>query len=218
MEPQTRDVSGSQPTFPQGPPQRASRRRFPPEGVAFHARRPQHAAGLFALFSERQFLERASTLHPAVDEKEINSWLDGIAAARRFEIVAISNATVIGFGGLYVHAGLLDHCGSVTLGVCENAQGRGVGSTLLAILLATAKLRAKLRKVQLTVFTDNAPAIRLYCSFGFQFEGLHRCFSRRGEGYVDAYSMAIIFGDEPANPAKARSGAASRSSSGPESP
>ena len=67
----------------------------------------------------------------------------------------------------------------------------------MAILLATAKLRANLRKVQLTVFTDNAPAIRLYRSFGFEFEGLHRCFSRRGDGYVDAYSMAIIFGDEP---------------------
>ena len=78
------------------------------------------------------------------------------------------------------------------LGVCEKAQGRGVGSTLLAILLATAKLRAKLRKVQLTVFIDNALAIRLYRSFGFEFEGLHRCFSRRGDGY--AYSMAIIFG------------------------
>jgi len=81
------------------------------------------------------------------------------------------------------------------LGVCEKAQGRGVGSMLIAILLATAKLRANLRKVQLTVFTDNAPAIRLCRSFGFQLEGLHRCFSRRGDGYVDAYSMAVIFGN-----------------------
>ena len=82
------------------------------------------------------------------------------------------------------------------LGVCEAAQGRGIGSMLMAILLASAKLRVHLRKVQLTVFTDNTPAIRLYRSFGFQFEGLHRCFSRRGDGYVDAYSMAVIFGDE----------------------
>jgi L-phenylalanine/L-methionine N-acetyltransferase len=62
-------------------------------------------------------------------------------------------------------------------------------------LLATAKSRANLRKVHLTVFTDNARAIRLYRAFGFEFEGLHRCFSRRGNGYVDAYSMAIIFRD-----------------------
>ena len=90
------------------------------------------------------------------------------------------------------------------LGVREKAQGRGVGSTLMAILLATAKLCANLRRVQLTVFADNTPAIRLYRSFGFQFEGLHRCFSRRGDGYVDAYAMAIIFRDEP-RPARATS-------------
>ena len=125
------------------------------------------------------------------NQHEVNRWLDGIIATRKFEIVAMSSAKLVGFGGLYVHGDLHDHCGSLMLGVCGSAQGRGVGSTLVAILLATAKLRANLRKVQLTVFTDNAPAIRLYRSFGFAFEGLHRCFSRRGDGYVDAYSMAV---------------------------
>ena len=196
MEPQiSRDVSGST-TYPHaGPTQWAPRRRFAPEGVDFCARRPEHGAGLFAMFNERHFLERASTLGPLADENEVNRWLDGIAAVRKFESVAILNARLVAFGGLYVQGGLLDHCGSLMLGVCENAQGRGIGSTLMAILLATAKLRANLRKVQLTVFTDNTPAIRLYRSFGFQFEGLHRCFSRRGDAYVDAYSMAVIFGD-----------------------
>jgi L-phenylalanine/L-methionine N-acetyltransferase len=180
-----------------GPFQGASKRPFaPPKGVQFCPRRPEHAAGLFALFNERQFIHRASTRDPLANEDEVNRWLDGIAAPRKFEVVAISDAKLVAFGGLYVHGELLDHCGSLMLGVCEEAQGRGVGSTLLAILLATAKLRANLRRVQLTVFTDNTPAIRLYRSFGFQFEGLHRCFSRRGDGYVDAYSMAVIFGDE----------------------
>jgi L-phenylalanine/L-methionine N-acetyltransferase len=179
------------------PFQGASKRRFaPPKGVRFCARRPEHAAGLFALFNERQFIHRASTRNPLANEDEVNRWLDGITAPRKFEVVAISDAKLVAFGGLYVHGELLDHCGSLMLGVCEEAQGRGVGSTLLAILLATAKLRANLRRVQLTVFTDNTPAIRLYRSFGFQFEGLHRCFSRRGDGYVDAYSMAVIFGNE----------------------
>ena len=117
-------------------------------------------------------------------------------SAAKFEVVAISDAKLVAFGGLYVHGDLLDHCGSLMLGVCEEAQGRGIGSTLMAILLTTTKLRANLRKVQLTVFTDNTLAIRLYRSFGFQFEDLHRCFSRRGDGYVDAYSMAVIFGNE----------------------
>jgi L-phenylalanine/L-methionine N-acetyltransferase len=149
------------------------------------------------LFNERQFLERASTRGPLADEDEVNRWLDGIIVARKFEIVAVSNSNLIAFGGLYIHGDLLDHCGSLMLGVREKAQGRGVGSTLMAILLATAKMRANLRRVQLTVFTGNAPAIRLYRRFGFEFEGLHRCFSRRGADYVDAYSMAVIFDEKP---------------------
>jgi hypothetical protein len=28
---------------------------------------------------------------------------------------------------------------------------------------------------------------------GFEFEGLHRSFSQCRDGYVDAYSMAVIF-------------------------
>lgn len=148
------------------------------------------------MFNEHQFLERASTRAPLADESEVNRWLDGIVAARKFEIVAVSNSTLIAFGGLYVHGDFFDHCGTLMLGVREKAQGRGVGSTLLAILLATAKTRANLRRVQLTVFAGNAPAIRLYRKFGFEFEGLHRSFSRRGTDYVDAYSMAVIFDEE----------------------
>ena len=196
MEPRTsQGALGADPALGHdGAFQGASRRRFaPPEGVQFCPRRAEHAAGLFALFNEPQFIERASTRAPLADEHEVNRWLDGIVASRKFEIVALSSARLIGFGGLYAHGELHDHIGSLMLGVCEKAQGRGVGSTLLAILLATAKLRANLHKVQLTVITDNALAIRLYRSFGFEFEGLHRCFSRRGDGYVDAYSMAVIF-------------------------
>lgn len=190
------------------PFQGASKRCFaPPKGVQFCGRRPEHAAGLFALFNERQFIWRASTRAPLANEDEVSRWLDGIAAAQKFEVVAISDAKLVAFGGLYVHGDLLDHCGSLMLGVREEAQGRGVGSTLVAILLASAKLRANLRRVQLTVFTDNTPAIRLYRSFGFQFEGLHRCFSRRGDGYVDAYSMAVIFGNELRPAAAASQGA-----------
>jgi L-phenylalanine/L-methionine N-acetyltransferase len=197
LEPQTsRAFSAPESTFPHGGPSRcAPKRRFASEGVEFCPRRPEHGVGLLALFNERQFLERASTVGPLADDNEVNRWLDGIVAARKFEIVAILNAKLVAFGGLYVPGGLVDHCGLLMLDVCEDAQGRGVGSTLMAILLATAKLRAKLHKVQLTVFTDNARAIRLYRSFGFQFEGLHQCFSRRGNGYVDAYSMAVIFPD-----------------------
>jgi RimJ/RimL family protein N-acetyltransferase len=65
---------------------------------------------------------------------------------------------------------------------------------LLRVLLATAECVAKLTKVQLTVFVDNAPAIQLYQRLGFEIEGIHRQFARRDDGFVSAYSMAFFFG------------------------
>ena len=64
MEPRTsQDTMGANSALGRaGPFQGALRHRFAPsKGVQFCARRPEHAAGLFALFSERQFIERAST-------------------------------------------------------------------------------------------------------------------------------------------------------------
>jgi len=109
MEPRTsQDALGPNPELGRGGAfQGASKRPFaPPEGVQFCGRRPEHAAGLFALFNERQFIERASTRGPLANEHEVNRWLDGIIASQKFEIVAISrsSAKLVGFGGLYVHA------------------------------------------------------------------------------------------------------------------
>jgi L-phenylalanine/L-methionine N-acetyltransferase len=66
------------------------------------------------------------------------------------------------------------------------------------LLLAAASVMTGLRRVQLTVFADNDPAIRLYQRFGFEIEGRHRDFVRRGEGFIDAFTMAKVYGDAQA--------------------
>jgi putative acetyltransferase len=42
------------------------------------------------------------------------------------------------------------------------------------------------------VFGDNDPAIKLYRRFGFEIEGRHQDFVRRGENFVDGYTMARL--------------------------
>lgn len=46
--------------------------------------------------------------------------------------------------------------------------------------------------LELTVYTDNARAIRLYESFGFEREGHLRSFGFRAGRHVDAYCMARL--------------------------
>ena len=57
---------------------------------------------------------------------------------------------------------LLDHCGSLMLGVCEEAQGRGIGSTLLAILLTTARLHAAMGQLRLVAAPSGTAAFCAY--------------------------------------------------------
>ena len=72
---------------------------------------------------------------------------------------------------------------------------------MLRTLLLNAEIIAGLGKVVLTVFTHNVDAIRLYRTMGFEIEGRHRRFARHGDGFFDAYSMALFFEQsEPAPP------------------
>ena len=49
-----------------------------------------------------------------------------------------------------------------------------------------------LTRLELTVFTDNAPAIRLYKRTGFKVEGTLKKYAYRDGQYVDAFAMARL--------------------------
>jgi putative acetyltransferase len=71
-------------------------------------------------------------------------------------------------------------------------------------LLGAADVLAGVQRLQLTVYADNEPAIRLYKKFGFEIEGRHRDFLRRDDGPVDAFSMARLTTGEMAAKSRER--------------
>jgi putative acetyltransferase len=84
------------------------------------------------------------------------------------------------------------HCGSIGMGIAVAWQGRGIGSRLLAELLEVADNWMNLRRVELTVYIDNAPAIALYRKFGFVEEGTLRDYALRDGEFADVLSMARL--------------------------
>jgi|HubBroStandDraft_1064217.scaffolds.fasta_scaffold112638_2 putative acetyltransferase len=86
------------------------------------------------------------------------------------------------------------HVGSFGMCVHDAYQGRGVGSALLAALLDLTDKWLNIRRMELTVYADNARAIGLYEKHGFVREGLCRDFAYRDGAYVDALAMARIRG------------------------
>jgi RimJ/RimL family protein N-acetyltransferase len=86
---------------------------------------------------------------------------------------------VVGATGL--HASGAAGVASLGMSVVEAERGRGGGRRLLEAALRQAR-ESRLHKVELEVFVDNARAIAMYASFGFEVEGLRREHYLRRDG------------------------------------
>lgn len=81
------------------------------------------------------------------------------------------------------------HRGILGMGVIAPYRHSGIGRRLLQACLEHCQ-HTPIEKVELTVFTDNAPAIALYRAFGFTDIGINRDY-RRVDGVVyDALLMS----------------------------
>ena len=162
------------------------------DGLRIRLRDGRDIADLLALFNEERFLRYASARGPFASADELEAWLSAVACVKRYETVAVLAGRTIGFAGLYVMGEGLEHSGWILIGVREAFQAHGVGARLLKTLVGAATIVFGLRRVQLTVFGDNEPAIKLYRRFGFEIEGRHQDFIRRGETFVDGFTMARL--------------------------
>ncbi len=91
------------------------------------------------------------------------------------------------------------HVGSIGMAVRDDWQGKGAGTALMQAAVDLADKWLNLSRLELEVYTDNEPAIRLYRKFGFSIEGTHVGDSFRDGQFVDTYSMARLRKDIPQN-------------------
>jgi putative acetyltransferase len=113
-------------------------------------------------------------------------------------IVAERDGQVVGNAGLQpMHGVRRRHVMGLGISVAHDAQGRGVGSALMAALIDWADRWAQVLRIELTVFTDNTAAIGLYRKFGFELEGTHRAYALRDGAYVDVHAMARLHPQPP---------------------
>jgi L-phenylalanine/L-methionine N-acetyltransferase len=90
------------------------------------------------------------------------------------------------------------HVGQIGMAVRDDWQGQGVGTALMLAAIDMADKWLNLLRLELEVYTDNEPAIRLYAKFGFAIEGTLVRYAYREGHYVNAYSMARLKPEEAA--------------------
>ncbi len=111
-----------------------------------------------------------------------------------YMLVAEVNGKVVGNLGLHVvsRSPRRRHAGGLGMSVHDDWQRRGVGSALMTAAIDIADNWLNYRRLELTVYTDNAAALALYRKFGFVIEGTHKDYAFRDGRYIDAYAMARL--------------------------
>ncbi len=109
-----------------------------------------------------------------------------------FNIVAVINGDIIGQASLHPYSGRRAHAAEVGIAVHDDHVGKGVGTTLMRELTDAADNWLGFKRLELTVYTDNDTAIKLYGKFGFEREGIHRHFALKAGIYSDVLSMARL--------------------------
>ncbi len=107
-------------------------------------------------------------------------------------LVAVIEGKVVGCLGLERFEGRRSHAGQFGMAVHDAFAGRGVGTALLDAAMDLADNWLQIKRLELSVYADNARAIALYERFGFEREGLMRAFAWRNGRHVDAIAMARL--------------------------
>ena len=111
-----------------------------------------------------------------------------------FNLLACVEDEIIGQLGLHTFPShpRRRHAGQIGMAVRDDWHGKGAGTALMGAAVDLADMWLNLMRLELDVYADNEPAIRLYKKFGFVIEGTLVNYAYRDGQFVDTYTMARL--------------------------
>lgn len=111
-----------------------------------------------------------------------------------YSLVACVENEVVGTLGLetFPNRPRRRHVGGIGMAVRDDWQGKGIGTALMQAAVDMADKWLNLLRLELEVYVDNEPAIKLYKKFGFVVEGTGKLADFRDGKYEDIYMMARL--------------------------
>ena len=160
-----------------------------PPDLTIRAARPTDAEAIAAMQSLPGF--RHGTLRPPyVSPDAVRKYLE--TQDNTQHLVATINTTIIGQISLHPFTGRRAHAATIGIGIHDDWTGQGIGSRLMTEIISIADNWLGLRRLELTVQTDNTRAIKLYQLHNFKIEGTHTNHSIRNGTLIDTHCMARL--------------------------
>ncbi|MEO6277409.1 GNAT family N-acetyltransferase [Roseateles sp.] len=122
------------------------------------------------------------------------------AGSNELVLAAVLDDKPVGLAGLHPVGPSVRrrHVMGLGITVAKASQGQGVGQALMTALIDYADNWAQVLRIELTVYHDNARAIRLYERHGFEHEGRLKAYAMRNGVYEDVVTMARLHPRQPA--------------------
>ena len=166
--------------------------RLSVEGLHIRRAEPDDSPAIYEIFScPKAFAGTLQLPYPSLEH-----WRRRLAEAddATHSLVATVGDRVVGMLGVHTFPNRprRRHAGTIGMAVHDDWHSKGVGTALMRAGIDLADNWLNLRRLELEVYTDNEPAIRLYERFGFEREGTLRQHAFRDGRYVDSYLMARL--------------------------
>lgn len=155
---------------------------------------PQDARALQQLYAQESTFNNTLQL----PWPSLQMWQERIASPRpgQHSLVACIDNQVVGNLTLEVNpSARRRHSATFGMGVDANLRGKGIAQTLMRAMIELCDNWLNVERIELTVFTDNEPALAVYGKFGFVIEGTAHRYALRAGKMVDVYYMARLRGE-----------------------
>ena len=165
---------------------------MPVEGLTIRRAEPDDYSAIYEMFASPNVFP--GTLQLPYPSRE--QWRQRLVEINdsSYNLVAVVQDRVVGMLGVdtFPKKPRRRHVGVIGICVHDEWQGKGVGAALMQAGIELADNWLNLTRLELTVYSDNHHAIRLYERFGFTYEGTLRQDAFRDGQYVDSNMMGRL--------------------------
>ena len=149
---------------------------------------------LFRWANDRDLRILSAPFRPVSWEEHV-SWLKGLLHDRTRELLIIEDSQEALPIGQILLSGIsqIHRNSEMSIRIGETSyRGRGFGTQALRLLIEHARKDLGLHRIELTVFPENAPAIRSYEKVGFLLEGMKREAAFIDGRWLDVAIMGLV--------------------------